>query len=39
MKPDQTRRHFFRNASIGLGTVALAQLLESEGRAAEDPLA
>jgi len=39
MKADQTRRHFFRNASIGLGTVALAQLLESEGRAAEDPLA
>lgn len=39
MKADQTRRHFFRNASIGLGTVALAQLLESDGRAAEDPLA
>ena len=34
-----TRRDFFRRASIGLGTVALAQLLQSDGYAASDPLA
>ena len=34
-----TRRDFFRHASIGLGTVALAQLLQSDGYAASDPLA
>jgi hypothetical protein len=39
MNRDQTRRDFFRRASIGLGTVALAQLLESDGYAEADPLA
>jgi len=34
-----TRRDFFRHASIGLGTVALTQLLQSDGYAASDPLA
>ena len=39
MNLQQTRRDFFRKASIGLGTVALAQLLESDGYAASDALA
>ena len=38
MDDQQTRRDFFRHASIGLGTVALAQLLESDGYAASDAL-
>ena len=38
MNDPQTRRDFLRQASIGLGTVALAQLLESDGYAASDPL-
>ena len=29
----QTRRRFFRDCAGGIGTVALAQLLEQEGRA------
>jgi hypothetical protein len=38
MNDEQTRRDFFRRASLGLGTVALAQLLQSDGYAATDPL-
>jgi len=38
MDDPQTRRDFFRHASIGLGTVALAQLLQSDGYAATDAL-
>ena len=39
MNDQRTRRDFFRHASIGLGTVALTQLLQSDGYAASDPLA
>ena len=39
----QSRRSFFRETAGGIGTIALAQLLQQEGRAAEagmvDPLA
>src|SRR5579885_3585719 len=38
----QTRRSFFRDCAGGIGTIALANLLEQEGRAAApsvDPLA
>jgi hypothetical protein len=34
----QTRRHFFKDCAVGLGTVALASLL-NEARAEENPLA
>lgn len=39
MDADRTRRDFFRQASIGLGTAALAHLLGVEGRTAVNPLA
>ena len=29
-----TRRHFFRRCGVGLGTIALHQMLQEEGRAA-----
>jgi hypothetical protein len=32
----RTRRHFFRDCGVGLGSLALSGLLESEGRAAVD---
>src|SRR2546422_2639083 len=38
MNPDKTRRDFFRQASIGMGSMALAHLLAQDGRAATDPL-
>ncbi len=34
----QTRRHFFRDCALGIGSMALASLL-NEGRAAANPLA
>lgn len=41
---DQTRRHFFRRTGLGIGTLALANLLQQEGKTGEtsrpdDPLA
>src|SRR3984957_17579116 len=35
----QTRRKFFRDAAGGIGTIALANLLGQEGRAADPPAA
>jgi hypothetical protein len=37
----QSRRKFFRECAGGIGTIALAQMLEREGRAAveQNPLA
>jgi hypothetical protein len=36
---DRTRRHFFRDCGVGLGSVALGDLLSRELRAASDPMA
>src|SRR5262249_45617106 len=38
MNADKTRRDFFRQASIGMGSMALAHLLAADGQAATDPL-
>ena len=38
MNADKTRRGFFRQASIGMGSMALAHLLAQDGHAATDPL-
>src|SRR5258708_26635846 len=38
MQPNKARRSFFRQASIGMGSIALAHLLAADGRAATDPL-
>ncbi len=38
MNADKTRRDFFRQASIGMGGMALAHLLAADAQAAADPL-
>src|ERR1041385_3384542 len=38
MNAHKTRRDFFRRASIGMGSMALAHLLAADGQAATDPL-